>query len=633
MSHEAHHIARNTGKATIATIASLVVVFAIAALFGVEQGGHVASVQATSTATTSVTVVNTPPNWIETAREDVASATSSPTNTDYDVVFTAIADDSNGEDYWLLICKSSSTPIATSSPNPPSCGGGGIDQWAVSTSTVSDTRAYAATTTQEAWAQSNDWYAYICDGNAGDPRCTDVMYNGRHESVNPSATSSPFSVNHRPTITLASDDSPTAPGASTTWTVTAGDADDQGGDDTIQLHVCRAQDFSSSTPGCGGGGFWASSTFVTDNPTAEYNVVIPSQDTDVPAYVYIVDEHNHEASVGTHPWHSSSTVLEILNTAPYVSSSSIQMYDVFGTTSSDRLLGLTEPEGETQNFVIEFEVNDDNSCEAFGGGDEITDVDINVFRSSIGGALGAGCDATGEFNANNCYTHTATTSWWTPSCYQVDGSCTGASDPAAMWECTFPLWYIADATDAGSQYAGEDWRGSARATDEALTGNYSTADYSIDNGSFASNVEQFLSFRATGSPIAYGSLEPGDDTVNLNATTSLFATGNTGLDEALSGDAMCPGYPSPCTGNSTSTIFVGYQEYASTSVLYGSGTDLATATAAVRFNLRIPKTKATDTVEYLDTYWGILVPGDITLAGDYYGRNYIDALISPSGEW
>jgi hypothetical protein len=34
-----------------------------------------------------------------------------------------------------------------------------------------------------------------------------------------------------------------------------------------------------------------------------------------------------------------------------------------------------------------------------------------------------------------------------------------------------------------------------------------------------------------------------------------------------------------------------------------------------------------------DTYWGILVPGTITLAGDYIGRNYIDAVVAPSSTW
>lgn len=625
-------IVTSAGKATIATILSLVGVFALITLFGTQQSGYVSSVQATSTATTSVTVVNTPPAWTENASEYWPSATSTPTNSGSTTRWTAIGTDSNLENYYLLICKSSSTPTAVDGAAPV-CGGGGINQWSVSTSTISGTRAFAATTTAESWAERNDWYAYICDSTAGDPRCNAIMRNGLHESGAASATSSPFMVNHRPTIDVAADDSPLVPGSTVTWTTTAGDNDSEGGDDTIQLHVCKAQDFDATIPACGGGGFWASSTFVTDNPTATYDIEIPSQDTDYPAYVYIVDEHDHPASVGTHPWHSSSTVLTVDNAAPYVSSSTIQLYDVYGTTTTDQLLALTEQEGQTQNFVLEFEVNDDNSCEVFGGGDEITDVDINVFRSGKGGALGAGCDATGEFDANDCYTHTATSTWWTPVCYQVPGTCSGDTDSTVTWECTFPLWYIADATDAGSFFAGEDWRGSARGTDEALTGNYSTYDGGVDIAGSA-NLQQFLSFRATGSPIAYGSLEPGQDTGTLSASTTLYATGNTGLDEALSGDPMCPGYPAPCSGNATSTIYVPYQEYASsTPINYGLGTDLSTSTLAVRFNLRIPKTDATSTPANAKTYWGIEVPDTIQLAGDYLGRNYIDALISPSGEW
>lgn len=627
MPHEAAH---NAGKATIAMLVSFVFVAALAVLFGVQNGGHVASVQATSTATTTVTVLNQPPQWTESAREFWASATSTPTNSGSTTVWTAIATDSNSEDYYLLICMSSSTPTPTQD-GAPVCGGGGTDQWAVSASTVSGARATVSTTTNEAWAEKNDWYAYICDKNSGSPRCNDIMYNGLHEAGAASATSSPFMVNHRPTITVAADDSPTVPGATTTWTTTAGDPDSVGGDDTIQLHVCKAQDFDATIPACGVGGFFASSTFVTDDPTAEYNVVIPSQDTDYDAYVYVVDEHNHPATVGASPWHSSSTVLTVANSAPYVASSTIQLYDSFGTTTTDQLLALTVEEGETQNFVLEFEVDDDNSCEAFGGGDEIQSAEINVFRSAVGGTIGLGCDASGEFDANSCYTHTTSATNWAPTCYQVPGTCSGPTDTAATWECTFPLWYIADATDVGSQYAGEDWRGSARATDEALTGNYSTYDGVVDAAGSA-NIEQFLSFRATGSPIAYGSWEPGQGNTNLTASTTMYVTGNTGLDQALSGDAMCITYPT-CTGYATSTIFVPYQHYGSTSVAYASGIELSTSTLAVPFNLRIPKTQATSSPENAKTYWGILVPGSITVAGDYIGRNYIDALVSPSGEW
>lgn len=615
---------RNNSVAIISLSAFALAMVAIF-VFDVPFGSEHRSAQATSTATTTVTVLNTPPTWDVTAREQFASATTTPTNSGTSTRWTATATDSNGEDYYLLVCKSSSTPIAAAN-NAPSCGGGSSDLWAVSGPTTSGSPAYAATTTQESWAESNDWYAYVCDGNAGSPRCTDEMYNGLHEAGAASATSSPFVVNHRPTFTLAADDSPTLPGATTTWTTTSDDADSLGGDDTIQLHVCKAQDFDVTIPACGVGGFWASSTFVASNVTADGYITPPAQDTDHGAYVYIVDQHNHPALGG---WQGSSTVLTIDNATPYVSSSTIAVYDVYGTTSVDTTLALTTEEGETDNFVVRFSVVDDNSCEALGGTDEISDVNINVFRSGKGGALGLGCDSSGEYDANDCYTDTSPN--FTPTCYQVPNDCSGPSQSSVEWECLFSLWYIADPTDVGSVYAGEDWRAAVRAIDDnAATGPYSLDDEGPD---LASQMTQFLSFRATGSPIAYGSWEPGQNTSNHPASTTVYATGNTGLDQYLSGDAMCVTFPT-CTNNATSTIYVPYQHYSlAAATAYASGNQLSTSTAPSFVNVDILKTTATSAPASDITYWGIEVPSTITFAGDYIGRNYIDAVVAPSGEW
>jgi hypothetical protein len=358
----------------------------------------------------------------------------------------------------------------------------------------------------------------------------------------------------------------------------------------------------------------------------------------------LIDQHNH-TSVSA--WHSSSSVLIVSNVAPYIASSTIEFYDVFGSTTLDTTLALTVPEGQTQNFVVRFDVTDENSCLTTSAGNEITDVDINVFRSAVGGVVGAGCDSSLEYNANDCYTHTNTN--WVPTCTQRAASCTANDWNNITWECVFPLWYIADPTDVGSVYAGEDWRTSARATDDGQggvgpqTGNYSTEDEAADT---AAQMTQFLSFRATGSPIAYGSYEPGFGTPSHPATTTVYSTGNTGLNHYLSGDPMCPSYPT-CSGNSTSTIYVPFQHYATTSSAFAYGFqlgiqtfELSTSTSPVLVNVNILKPDATTTptdctvaASCDETYWGIFVPSTINLAGDYIGRNYIDAAIAPSSEW
>ena len=449
------------------------------------------------------------------------------------------------------------------------------------------------------------------------------MYNGLHEPWAATATSSPFVVNHRPTFTLAADDSPTLPGATTTWTTTSDDADTLGGDDTMQLHVCKAQDFDATIPACGAGGFWASSTFVASNVSAEGYITPPAQDKDHAAYVYIVDDYKHPAIGATQ---GSNTLLTVGNATPVVVYDSLSVFDVFGsTTPEDYTLALTTEEGQTDNFVVQFEVLDDNSCEADGGGDEISDVDINIYRSGKGGIDGLGCDASGEYDANDCYTHT--NSFFTPTCYQVPGDCSGPAQSTVQWECTFSLWYIADPTDVGSEYVSEHWTGASRATDD------DSAVSAYGTSSVTSEMTQFLSFRATGTPIAYGSLEPGQNNPTHVGSTTVYATGNTGLDEYLSGDAMCVSFPT-CSGLATNTIYVPYQHYSlASATAYGAGTELSTSTAPTWVDVVIPKTTATSSPAEDATYWAIAVPSSITFAGDYIGRNYIDAVVSPSAAW
>lgn len=347
------------------------------------------------------------------------------------------------------------------------------------------------------------------------------------------------------------------------------------------------------------------------------------QDKNFAAYGYVVDNFKHPATGGQQ---AVDSVLTVSNAAPFVQQGSMGLYDVYGTTSSDYNLNLTVEEGQTPHFVTKFAVSDNNSCQNAASGNEITGVNIDVYRSGIGGIDGLGCDASGEFSASNCYTDQY--AYWTPTCYQTPGSCTGSTSVSAIWECTFPLWYTADPTDVGSVSAAEDWRFAARGTDDnAATGSYGTSSAG------QSEVIQFLSFRATGSPIAYGSLEPGQDTGTHIATTTVYATGNTGLNEYLSGDAMCVTFPA-CNNLATSTIYVPYQHYSLTnSTAYAAGTQLSTSTAPAFVDTIITKTTATSSPSNDDTYWAIAVPSTITYAGDYLGRNYIDGVVAPSGEW
>ncbi|MBI2030153.1 hypothetical protein HYT05_00865, partial [Candidatus Kaiserbacteria bacterium] len=209
---------------------------------------------------TSLTVLNTPPTWTVDAQESIESSTSTPTNAGQLLTFVGTATDSSNDNYWLLICSASSTPTANNGA-PPTCGSGIM--WARSATTTSGTQASAATTTIETApfnAESNNWFAYICDGNATGAQCNAVMKRGSGTTV------SPFVINHPPVFSLIYNDTPANPGETGTWTSTASDADTIRGGDTVRLTVCKAADYATTTSTCGAGGTWAQSTLAASDP-------------------------------------------------------------------------------------------------------------------------------------------------------------------------------------------------------------------------------------------------------------------------------------------------------------------------------------------------------------------------------
>lgn len=152
---------QTAGKVTVITSLLGVVVFMVIFLLNIGVKNELQHVEAQGLATTSVTVLNTPPQWTIDAQEVVPSSTSSPTNSGSQVQWRATATDSNAEDYYLLICSNSNAPTANASA-APTCGAGAI-QWAVSSAASSSIEAIAATTTTEVspFAEQNDWYAWV----------------------------------------------------------------------------------------------------------------------------------------------------------------------------------------------------------------------------------------------------------------------------------------------------------------------------------------------------------------------------------------------------------------------------------------------------------------------------------------
>ena len=147
-----------------------------------------------------------------------------------------------------------------------------------------------------------------------------------------------------------------------------------------------------------------------------------------------------------------------------------------------------------------------------------------------------------------------------------------------------------------------------------------------------------MSLTTRPSSIPFGALEPGDLTDPLVATTTVRATGNVGMDELLSGEAMCGTYTSAitCPNSASSTIPETYQVFATSSVTYAtastSGFILSSSTQN-ELELNVSKSTATSSQASGVTFWGIQVPISITLAGAYTGENTFFGKVGEPSEW
>jgi len=609
------------GKITVLT--SLIGVVAFAVIFLLNIGAQeLQHVEAQGIATTTITVLNTPPQWTIDAQEEAESSTSTPTNSGDEVSWVATATDSNNAPYFLLICDTANTPTANAAGGPgslgtapPDCSATSTVQWAVSPAASSSAQARAATTTLESFSESNDWYAWVCDDDPVSPRCNAVSKQGT------ATTASPFNVNHRPVFNSYSDDSPAVPGAVVTFAASSTDSDTTGTADTIQLHVCSTASFSATSSTCNATTL-ASSTFDATDQVGTYTITIPTRDTNYGAFGYIVDNHGHLATGGQQ---GVDSVLTVANATPFVLGGDI-------TLNNGADMTVTVEAGETTGFDLQFAASDNNSCLNASAGDEITGYELSVFRSTVGTSS---CDVSGEYDANNCYTSTVATTTWNLACTASSTSCTGATDLDVIYDCTFPLWYIADPTDGGATntvHFATDWSAAvAPVDDDNATGTLATSTIAVE-------VSSFLALALDTLAIPFGSLEPGALTDPLVASTTIRAVGNVGMDELLSGEAMCGTYTGAvtCPNSATSTISEDNQVFATSSVAYGTASSsgyILSSTTPGELEINVEKSTSTVTQAEGVTYWGIAVPSAITLAGAYTGENTFIGKTSEPAEW
>lgn len=642
---------KTAGKITVATALTGLFVFMIAFMFdvGSRELSHVSA----QTASTTLTVLNTPPEFTLNAYESPDSSTSTPTNSGDNVQWAAIAVDSNGAPYFLLICETNASPTAASSTlvnglgtAAPSCATG-VKQWGVSAAASSGEMAIVATTTTEggqfSTTTTNNWYAWVCDDDPVSPRCNNITVQGPTSTT---ASSSPFHVNSRPVLTNFYNDGGYVPGTdlNVNFFSTSSDPDLVGGEDTLKIVVCQAIGWATSTDTCyDSNDFLASTTIaVTQNATTSFVIPLPIRDDSYPAYAYLVDEHGHEAL--NNPFNQD---YDILNAAPYVLSADINF------NGSDDLIP-TVPGGETTGFTLDVKVKDYNSCLTSASTTEIKGFYASVFRN------GSSTDCSGvagDHDPNNCYTSSASEAAWTVPTTTWNLSCTATTTCQSPlqdnieYSCTFPLWFVAEPTgilgnatppDLPSFLATDYWTAGIEPYDiDYATGTRATT-------SSAKELYPLTALDVLAGDIAYGSLEPGDNSGSLNATSTIISLGNTGLDQETSGHSMCGTFTTSthCPVSASSTIPDWRQQFSSTTELYdtdalfgGAGLDplVLQLSSSTDQELELNVQKATSTllgeVTRGTSYWGILVPGSITLAGNYTGLNTFTAVAAEPEDW
>lgn len=593
------------GKITVATAVSGILIFAFIFIFNAGKT-ELMKVEA-QTATTTLTVLNTPPVWVATSTELIESSATSPTNSDSSITWVAVATDPNQPNYYLLICSTSDLPSSTNS-GAPHCNNG--IEWGVSAATPVNTQATVSTTTLESapfLRGDNDWFAWICDDDADNARCNATFTQGINAT-----NSSPFVVNYRPVFDTFTDDSPANPGALVTFTSSSSDPD---GDD-VRLFVCNSAGFTASTTSCTGTNIASTSPAVLANAGATYTFPNVIRDQNYNAFGYLVDEFNHAALAGAQ---GTDSILTVNNVAPTIASSSIVI-------NGGLAMVITNEASETNGFTLAFETSDANSCRNDNASTtnnyEITNFIASLYHATATNA----CDAAtaGDYDPNDCYTSAVATTTWNLNCTASTTSCGVASttDPTMNWSCTFPLWYVTNPTDNGP-FILDNWKAEvAGVDDDFATGTPTESASGVE-------VNSFPSMDLLTAAIPYGQLEPGQNSGTLTSSTTIQATGNTGLDQNFSGQAMCGTFTATttCPNSASSTIPESEQEFATSSVAYGSGTSLSSTTPQL-LDMNIAKPTSTTTPTSGVAYWGIAVPGSITLAGSYTGLNTFSLVAS-----
>ena len=517
-------------------------------------------VQATDIASTTVEVQNAPPSMTGHPAEVPASTSTSPINIGNTLTITVEATDGESDSYYLIICSSDGIEASSTDHTSHAC-----TDTTFGSSTLTATGVVATTTftVSDPGAETDEWYAFVCDDHATQADCSD---SSQGSSPGSGDDSSPFYINHAPMLDIISTGASADPGGTFTVTASSTDSDVLGGFDILHLYVCGSIGWDVIT-GCTNE--LCSGTSTTPNISCDFATGTPAVDGDYEYYAYVIDQHDF-AATGNY----ATSTYTVNNVAPVVGSVTLNggVDIVLNMMGMDAYIATTSAP-----------ISDNNGCTDIENGGYATST---IYWSN----------ATGEHNcaADNDYCYPIASTY----CTILSGSCTGSSDAALTYTCSTTIAYHATPTDEsdGNTASTTYWLAGITVFDD--DGAYGTAT-SVAPGVDVMTLE---ALDITEEIIPYLTIKGGDNSGNYNATTTVVNYGNCPIDTGVDVNNMDK-------DEDTGTIEAENQEFAINPFTYGSGTwSVEEASSTLQVDIDAVKPTTGDPDISAEIYWGIAIP-------------------------
>ena len=279
---------------------------------------------------------------------------------------------------------------------------------------------------------------------------------------------------------------------------------------------------------------------------------------------------------------TSSKIPEIKTAASTNSAPTVSSVVLNGGTA------ITLTPNATTSFNISYTITDTNGC-----ADIITNNGTSTaFRSGVSATCAVPSPTT---NNLNCYLYVT----------RATSTCSVNSVNATD---TVQIYYFAQATDASSSFASDNWTAYALAVDAANATGSATSS--------AVELNTMVAINVTTSSINYGNITASSTTGSVNQTTTISNAGNSSTTLRLSANSTLT--------SGANSIATSSQRYSTSSFAFAGTSTALTATAVTVGGFLLTAPTSTTNVAQT-TFWGLTVPAG-TATGTYNGVNLFTSL-------